>query len=271
MELNRTASAGVRLLRAPLWAGLDGLWHGFSTRLGGVSLAYSSKWVGELNLGLTAADDPDNVQQNRRLLAEAATGSAETPMRTVRQVHSAVSAVVGAGADWQAPEADGLMTAERGVLLAIQTADCIPVLVADRGGRAVAAFHAGWRGTVAGIVEAGVAQMVAEFGCEPGDLTAAIGPGIGACCYQVGDEVWQRFADRFEYAAELFTPVPGAAGDQRKLDLTEANRRQLVAAGVPAEAIALVGGCTSCHPEIYFSHRAEKGHAGRMMSVIGLR
>jgi len=267
--------AGVRLLKAPLWADIVGLWHGFSTRLGGVSTVYSAGGTGELNLGLSAADEPDNVWRNRRLLAEAATGSAETPLRTVRQVHSAVSLVVGAGQGaglaWQPHVADGLMTAERGILLAIQTADCIPVLVADRRGRAVAAFHAGWRGTVAGIVEAGVAQMVAEFGCDPGELTAAIGPGIGACCYQVGDEVWQRFGDRFEYAAELFTPVPGAAPDQRKLDLAEANRRQLVAAGVPAGAIALVGGCTSCRPDIYFSHRAEKGHAGRMMTVIGLR
>ena len=147
------------------------------------------------------------------------------------------------------------MTDEPGVLLGIQTADCIPVLVADRKQRAVAAFHAGWRGTLARIVENGVGRMRLEFGSRPKDLIASIGPGIGQCCYAVGEEVQQQFESQFTYAAELFREVydsdqirnkypmlfltaraPGhsAIGPAMHLDLAEANRRQLLAAGVKA-------------------------------------
>ncbi len=103
------------------------------------------------------------------------------------------------------PEVDGIITDQSGLLLAIQTADCIPVLVVDRVRRVVAGFHAGWRGTVDRIVELGVETMCAEFGSEPGDLTAAIGPGIGPCCYTVGDEVLGRSQRNFSYAPELFS------------------------------------------------------------------
>ena len=179
-----------------------------------------------------------------------------------------------------------------GVLLGVQTADCIPVLVADPKRRVVAAFHAGWRGTVKRIVEAGVGRMRLQFGCRPEDLTAAIGPGVGACCYAVGDEVWSSFESQFRYAEELFHEVydsdpvrtkypmlfltqraPGHSpiGPSLHLDLVEANRRQLLDAGLGEQAIYSTGGCTSCHRELFFSHRASHGHAGRMMSVIGIR
>jgi hypothetical protein len=184
------------------------------------------------------------------------------------------------------------MTDEPGLLLGIQTADCIPVLVADRKRRAVAAFHAGWRGTVKRIVECGVGLMRLEFGSRPEDLIAAIGPGIGACCYAVGEEVLSSFESQFEYSNHLFREVydtdavrtkypmlfltqraPGHSpmGPSLHLDLVEANRRQLLAAGVRSRASKSVGGCTSCQPELFFSHRASHGHAGRMLSVIGIR
>jgi len=174
----------------------------------------------------------------------------------------------------------------------VQTADCIPVLVADRKRRAVAAFHAGWRGTVKRIVEAGVGRMRLEFGSRPEDLMAAIGPGIGACCYAVGEEVFSSFDCQFIYGRELFREVstlepeaaswpmqfldrsaPGhsASGSSLHLDLAEANRRQLLAAGLKPGSIKQVGGCTACQPGLFFSHRASHGHAGRMMSVIGIR
>jgi len=120
------------------------------------------------------------------------------------------------------------------------------------------------------IVESGIGQMREEFGCEPGDLVAAIGPGIGACCYTVGEEVLEQFTANFAYAAELFRRDKGGQG-ALGLDLTEANRRQLLDAGLRASSIATVGGCTACQPEIFYSHRASGGHAGRMMSVIGIR
>jgi YfiH family protein len=184
------------------------------------------------------------------------------------------------------------MTDEPGLLLGIQTADCIPVLVADRKRRAVAAFHAGWRGTVKRIVEGGVGRMRLEFGSRPEDLIAAIGPGIGPCCYAVGEETLAEFESQFAYARELFREVDDADEVRRKypmlfltqrapghspigpnlhLDLVEANRRQLLTAGLKPQAIHSVGGCTQCHRELFFSHRGSQGRAGRMMSVIGIR
>jgi YfiH family protein len=271
------------------------LWHGFSTRLGGVSRAYAAENApGELNLGFTAADDHEAVEQNRRLLAEAVTAHKSTPIVTLRQFHSNLVVVTGAGdADFKRPrKADGAITAEPGFLIAIQTADCIPVLVADRKRRVVAGFHAGWRGTVKRIVELGVGRMRLEFGSQPEDLIAAIGPGVGQCCYAVGEEVLSEFESQFNYARELFREVfdsdpvrkkypmlfltqraPGHSpiGPALHLDLIEANRRQLLDAGLKASAISVTGGCTSCHTDLFFSHRASRGHAGRMMSVIGIR
>jgi hypothetical protein len=294
------AANGVHLLKIAAWEKpatkrIPWVWHGFSTRRGGLSRAYCGEDApGEMNLGFTAADDRETVAQNRRLLVEAVTGNAATPLVTLRQIHSSVLVLGGAGdADRQAPwKGDGLMTDEPGLLLGVQTADCIPVLVADRKRRVVAAFHAGWRGTVKRIVEAGVGRMRLEFGCRPEDLTAAIGPGIGVCCYAVGDEVFSSFTSQFAYADELFREVydtdpvrtkypmlfltqraPGHSniGPSLHVDLIEANRRQLLAAGLNAKAIHVTGGCTSCHRELFFSHRASHGHAGRMMSVIGIR
>ena len=301
----RRAANGVEWLAVEAWAGkgrtgkggagIPWLWHGFSTRRGGLSRCYCVEdAAGELNLGFTAADDAETVAANRRLLAEAITGDAATPLMTVKQFHSNVLVIAGAGCEAGAkgPKADGLMTDEPGVLLGIQTADCIPVLVADRKRRVVAAFHAGWRGTAKRIVELGVGRMRLEYGSRPEDLTAAIGPGIGACCYGVGDEVMNEFESQFAYARELFHEVDSADEVRRRypmlfltqrapghspmgpflhVDLVEANRRQLLDAGVKAGAIHVVGGCTSCDRELFFSHRTSQGHAGRMMSVIGIR
>jgi YfiH family protein len=290
---------GVGLLQIPSWrakkAVSNWLWHGFSTRLGGASRAYCAEDASrELNLGFTAADNREAVMQNRRLLAEAVTGDKATPLVTLRQFHSNLVVIAGAGdADRERlRKADGVITAEPGLLIAIQTADCIPVLVADRKRRVVAAFHAGWRGTVKRIVELGVGRMRIEFGSRSEDLIAAIGPGVGQCCYAIGEEVLSEFESQFSYARELFREVydsdpvrkkypmlfltqraPGHSpiGPALHLDLIEANRRQLLDAGLKPEAISITGGCTSCHTDLFFSHRASQGHTGRMMSVIGIR
>jgi polyphenol oxidase len=299
MPLAGKAPNGVYLLQIQAWMEnkqlKSWLWHGFSTRRGGVSRAYCAEGApGELNLGFTAADSREAVERNRRLLADAVTGSAETPIVALRQFHSNLVVVADAGdaRRERLRKADGVISAVPGVLVAIQTADCIPVLVADRRRRVVAAFHAGWRGTVKRIVELGVGRMRLEFGCRPEDLVAAIGPGVGQCCYAVGEEVLSEFEAQFGYARELFREVfdsdpvrtrypmlfltqraPGHSpiGPQLHLDLIEANRRQLLDAGLAASAIGTTGGCTSCHTEMFFSHRASQGHAGRMMSVIGIK
>jgi YfiH family protein len=187
---------------------------------------------------------------------------------------------------------DGLITSTLKLLLAIQTADCLPVILIDPKRRAIGVFHAGWRGTVKRIVEKGVGEMFRCFGSRPRDLKAAIGPGIQGCCYEVGEEVRTKFASQFAYAESLFREVkdsdpvrekypllfltaraPGHSELPKKifLDLVEANRQQLIAAGVPKKNIETSPLCTSCHPELLFSYRAEKGKTGRMIAAVGIR
>ena len=289
------APNGVQWMAVPAWEKMNWLWHGFSTRRGGLSRAYCAEdSSGELNLGFTAEDDRETVAQNRRLFAEAVSGDPSTPLVDVHQIHSNLVLLASvADASREKPRsADGLMTGEPGLLVGIRTADCIPILVADRKRRAVAAFHAGWRGTVKRIVETGVGRMRIEFGSRPEDLIAAIGPGIGVCCYAVGEDLISEFESQFAYGRELFREVysvdavrtrypmlfltqraPGHSpiGPSTHLNLVEANRRQLLDAGLKPGSIRITGGCTNCHTHMFFSHRASKGHAGRMMSVIGIR
>jgi YfiH family protein len=295
MPVPRVAANGVEWLAVPGWEKLGWLWHGFSTRRGGFSRSFCGEEdPGELNLGYTEEEDRDTVARNRRMLAEAVTGDAATPLVDLKQIHSnLVLPVTVADADREKPrKADGLMTDEPGVLIGIRTADCIPILVADRKRHAVAAFHAGWRGTVQRIVECGVGRMRLQFGSRPEDLVAAIGPGIGPSCYAVGEDLLSSFESQFVYARELFCEVydsdpvrkkypmlfltqraPGHSeiGPSLHLNLVEANRRQLLAAGLRPRAIHIVSGCTCCQQELFFSHRGSQGHAGRMMSVIGIR
>ncbi len=208
----------------------------------------------------------------------------------VKQIHSATVHRVSAAS----PEplvGDGLLTSEAGLLLAIKTADCVPVLLTDVKRRAVGAFHAGWRGTAARIVEKGVGEMRRQFGSQPRDLRAAIGPCIRRCCYRVGAEVRAEFESQFTYADRLFeevfdsnaihvrypllflnkrAPGHGDLGPEIHLDLVEANRRQLRDAGLRDQHISVVEGCSACDTSRFFSHRAELGKTGRMMAVIGI-
>jgi YfiH family protein len=185
-----------------------------------------------------------------------------------------------------------MMTNTSGLLLAIKTADCVPVLVVDVKRRVAGAFHAGWRGTVARIVEKGVGEMRRQFGSAPRDLRAVIGPCIRKCCYSVGPEVRADFESQFSYASELFeevfdsnaihvkypllflnqrAPGHGDLGPEIHLDLVAANRSQLEDAGVPLDHITVIDGCTACDTARFFSHRCELGKTGRMMAVIGIR
>ena len=186
---------------------------------------------------------------------------------------------------------DAMLTDIPGVLLTVQTADCVPVLLLDRERRAIGAFHAGWRGTLARIVERGVGSMKLLFGSDPANIMAAIGPSIGPASYAVSEELRYEFSSQFAYADEIFSEVydsdpirekypllfltaraPGHSpiGPQIHLDLWEANRRQLIDAGVPAANIAIVGKDTAADTGRFFSHRAEDGFTGRMMGAIGL-
>jgi polyphenol oxidase len=294
------------IVSVPGWESYSWLLAGFSTRQGGQTTAYAGDGPPEQNLGYTAEDDPATVAEARGRLVAAIT-KARKPSRlpdliTVRQCHTGIIRRVDSVAlPLSTPDGktllrgDGLFTADPNLLLGILTADCVPVLVADTRTRAVAAFHAGWRGTLARIVERGVGTLRRECGSRPQDLIAAIGPAIGACCFAVGEEVRHEFESQFAYAPQLFSEVydsdpirekypmlfltaraPGHSnlGPQIHLDLWDANRQQLLDAGLEGSSITVVGECTACTRlrdgrRKYFSHRAEHGFTGRMLSVIG--
>lgn len=291
---------GVTILCSRLLSQLPWLVHGFSTRPGGFSRAYGK---GDLNLGFTKDDSRSAVERNRAaflrelgLTADKdreASGKRSTfwPLVTLRQIHSDIIHRIDSPP--REPIAgDGMVTATPGLLLAIQAADCLPVILVDTKQHAVGVFHAGWRGTVQRIVEKGVGEMQRNFGTRPRDLKAMIGPGIRGCCYEVGEEVRTKFESQFEYAAKLFREVresdpvrekypllfltaraPGHGELPPKvfLDLVEANRQQLLVAGVPAKNIESSAHCTNCNPKLLFSYRAEKGKTGRMLGVAGVR
>jgi len=172
-------------------------------------------------------------------------------MATLKQIHSSLSLLADRPSGCVG-EGDALITNRPGVAVAVRTADCYPILLADARHRAVAAVHAGWRGTAAHIVREALEKMRNEFDTTPADVFAAIGPGIGVCCYEVGPEVAREF---------------GVSG-RTHLDLAEANRRQLINAGVPEAQIEVTGGCTFCDAERFHSYRRDKQNAGRMISYI---
>ena len=287
MGIRRDEAGGVEVVRVADWDEFGWLRHGFSTRRGGVSRIYGADAQGgSLNLGWTKEDDPTSVKENRRRFLRGVRGKEDGVLVGVRQVHSGVVRVVREGdgvfegrletAEGKAVlEGDGLMTDVPGVLLGVGTADCVPVLVVDVKKKVVAAFHAGWRGTVARIVEHGVAKMKEEYGARVEDLVAAVGPSIGVCCYSVGKEVREKFAREFGYGEELFRVGSEDDLEDMYLDLWEANLRQLMDAGLAEEQITMVGECTACTRGEdgalrYFSHWGEQGVAGRMLNVVGV-
>jgi YfiH family protein len=296
-EKKALSRQAVSILRAENLTSLPWLVHGFSTRVGGMSRVYAKR---DLNLGFTKDDSKTAVARNRalflRALADDVNQESEVPaspwhLVTLRQVHSDIIHGIDSVPD-ETLVGDGLVTSTPGLLLAIQTADCLPIILADAKRRAIGVFHAGWRGTAKRIVEKGVGEMHRWFGSKPRDLKAAIGPGVHGCCYDVGEEVRDTFESQFSYAASLFREVKESDPVREKypllfltarapghgelpprlfLDLVEANRRQLLAAGVPRKAIEASPLCTSCRTDLLFSYRAEKGKTGRMMSVAGIR
>jgi YfiH family protein len=287
--------SGINILRVPHLSKFPWLIHGFSTRVGGFSRAYGKN---ALNLGFTKDDSAASVKRNRAAFLGALHASAAPdkppdllPLVTVRQVHSDIVRLIDTPSELQFA-ADGLITKTSGLLLAILTADCLPIILVDARHQAVGVFHAGWRGTIQRIVEKGVGEMRRYFDSRPQDLKAAIGPGIHGCCYEVGSEVRERFESQFTYGGKLFREIeepdpvrekypmlfltaraPGHSVLPKKifLDLVEANRRQLLAAGVPAKSIEASPLCTSCRTDLLFSYRAEKCKTGRMMAVVGIR
>lgn len=183
-----------------------------------------------------------------------------------KQIHSDRVLVVPDGAPTgpavRIGEGDALISANAGVLAGVRTADCLPILLVDEVTRTVGAIHAGWRGTVSEIAAKAVGAMLCQFGTRPENIWAAIGPGVGSCCFEVGPEVAIRFAPMFPERADLH--------HRARIDLVESNRRQLVDAGVPPSHIECSGLCTSCREDEFHSFRRDKDRAGRMISAIGI-
>jgi YfiH family protein len=262
----REAAGGVRaLVCAPLEQ--DGFANAFSTRVGGVSPFP----VAALNLAGFDEDSAENIFENRRRFVSLLGGA--WTLAACWQVHGSDVRVVRATLDTQSERerCDALTTSLPGVLLGVKTADCVPVLLGDARNGACAAVHAGWRGTLAGIVKHALERMHEEFGTDGREVRAAIGPAALGCCYEVGGEVIEPFRAKFTRADSLFTPTRDG---HALVDLHEANRRQLVESGVAVERIHSLPLCTMCRPELFFSYRREKslyGRTGRLLSVVGRR
>ena len=276
--------AGVRVLEAPAFAKIPWLVHGFSTGPGGGSDLDGKKI---LNLGFTDWDTRKNVLQNRQRF-QAALGAADFSLAPVKQIHSDLVRRLDAPAD-EAVWADAVVTDHPALLLAVQTADCVPILLVDTKKRAVAAVHAGWRGTIRRITAKAVGHMRMHFASEPADLLAAIGPAIGNCCYEVGTEIAADFLSQFADAPDFFdefrtgdepNPVqwlnqmpPGHQPPPKNvlLDLHRANESQLKQAGVQVRNISVSNLCTACRPDLLFSYRKQGRKSGRMMAAVGIR
>ncbi|MDI7275417.1 MAG: peptidoglycan editing factor PgeF [Anaerolineae bacterium] len=259
MALLRIEDAGLVYYQFAALRAVPGLRHGLFTRLGGTS----QPPFASLNVGGSVGDASQAVAENtRRCLA--ALGFEAAQVVTPHQVHGEVVARVGiAEAGRVIPATDGLLTDERGIVLLLRFADCVPIMLYDDEHAALALVHAGWRGTLAGIAARAVAQMQAHFGTRPARLWAGIGPAIGPCCYEVGSDLRDAFERRFGPRA-----VAGRQDRPARVDLSQANAMVLGEAGVPQVEVA--GLCTACHTGEFFSHRAEGGRTGRQAALIGL-
>ena len=286
-------SRGGRILQVNALNKLPWLVHGFSTRSGGVSPLVNRSAVAHekvekvLNLGFAEWDTRENVLKNRHCF-QSALGATDLTFVPLKQFHSDVIHVFET-APAEPCRGDASATNQPGLLLGVQTADCVPILLVDPKKRAVAAVHAGWRGTLQRIAMKAIGRMHMQFGTRPADLLAALGPAIGGCCYEVGTEVAAAFLTQFPNAAEWFdeprtgdepNPLqwlsmmpPGHQPPPKnvRLDLRKANRSQLLAAGLHKTNIFASDLCTACHTDLFFSYRKEGANSGRLLAAVGIR
>lgn len=235
--------------------------HGFSTRQGGCSFPPS----GALNLGSVPWDSPGLVEQNRNRFRDAL-GIPGLPLATLAQIHSDRVHILEQSRDvWNPdPEGDAMVAGHPGVALAIQVADCFPILMLDPKTRTIAGCHAGWRGTLARIARETVARMRHRFGCDPAEILVAIGPGIRSCCFEAGPEVMEAFRKEFPRRRLDRPRRPG----KYLIDLPQAVQVQLSEGGISEANTHDLGACTRCHLDQFFSYRGEGSRAGRMMGLI---
>ncbi len=263
-----TGPGGERYLTSPLLDGA-GVKHLFSTRIGGVSRGPFAGW----NFAVGAAeerDSEDNVRENYARAARIFGLSVSDVCRTYQSHTSRVDWVgepergVGVTKPKFPYGVDGLVTDTPNLLLSVRSADCVPILLYDPAGRRCGAVHAGWRGTAGGI-SANAVALLCRDGTSPSDLLAAVGPCIGSCCYEVGEDVRNAFLARDTALDGCFSPC---GEGKYRLDLTEANRLLLLDAGLREDCVSCARLCTKCDPVRFFSHRRSGPVRGTMSAFI---
>lgn len=269
--------AGLKYINVDRFSELSMIKHGISTRIGGVSSGYYES----LNLGLMTEDSKENVKENYRRICEAI-GVDDHSLVRIFQTHNEHIKVVDDSFKSHALEIpdhmydfDGLMTNVPGVTLVTTYADCVPLMFLDPIKKVIAMSHAGWRGTVKQIGVKTVRKMAEEYGSKPKDILVAIGPSIGPDHFEVGQEVYDSFDKAFnrdimgKIAQESLNM--GHLEHRYKINLWEANRLPLLEAGIDNNHITVIGLCTMCRQDLFFSHRASKGIRGSMVAMMALK
>ena len=257
---------GVPYLSYPLLENTGIVNHGFSTRLGGVSTGCFSS----MNISLTRGDDPEAVKKNRELIAQAI-GVEVADFTYTQQTHTTnVKRVYARERGQSFPETDGMITDVPGICLVTSYADCVPLYFVDPVKKVIGLSHSGWRGTVGKIGKVTVEKMEEEFGCDPADILAAVGPSICQDCYEVSEDVIDMFRANFresEYDRLFYAKENG----KFQLDLWKANEIIFQEAGVRKEHLAVTDICTCCNPKLLFSHRASHGKRGNLGGFLYLK
>ena len=265
----------VPLIESPLLQEVRGLRHGFSTRKGGVSKEHLSS----LNLGFNLGDEREKVLENFRILGSLFEAKPEDFVLT-QQTHSVNVRHVGREdrgkgifRERDYTDVDALMTDEEGVILSAFSADCVPILFYDKGHRAIASCHSGWRGTHGRILARVIEAMQREFSSKPEEIYIAIGPSICKNCYEVSEDVGEAFLDAFPALREMTknaSPIERVSEEKFHIDLWELNRWIALENSIPAENISISGYCTMERPDLFFSHRYSQGKRGVQGAFIGL-
>ena len=261
-------------IESPLLEGFSGLRHGFSTRKGGVSKDYLSS----LNLGFSLGDERENVIENFHIIGQALGGQAGDFVLT-QQTHSINVRRVGRDdrgkgifRERDYTDVDALMTNEEGVILTAFSADCVPILIYDKGQRVIASCHSGWRGTHGRILAEVIKAMEEEFSSKPEEIYIAIGPSICKSCYEVSSDVGEAFLEAFPILDDKSaSPVERVSKEKFHIDLWELNRIIALECFIPPENISISGYCTMENPDLFFSHRYSQGKRGVQGSFICLQ
>lgn len=262
---------GVGFLTFPSLSELSFVNHAFSTRIGGVSKGEFKS----MNLNFKRNDNPENVTDNYKIFCKATGFDYNTLVSSSQDHNTFVRCVtkkdygIGIYREHDIQSVDALVTNEPNVTLVTHYADCTPIYFADPIKKVIGLAHAGWRGTVARIAETVVDKMKEEYGCDPTDIIAVIGPSIGFCCYEVDTSVYEQFASFTELKPAYFTKNLGHG--KYMIDLKETNRRILLDSGLLSINISISDVCTKCNSGLLYSHRASNGKRGGLIAMMSIK